>query len=178
MRIADLTETFDNLLPQDPKREILGPQVFDLLTQAYQSIGGIKGNGFNSVEDMIQNVPFWKIFRRGKDIKAVMLYKDKGGRKRVAMATDGTPDSKAMLAKMIADEHKFNRSYGEISGPSLRFHQRVLGDEFDKVTIPVEQVKKMVDDEIRPVSNFEYQRNIGGEWITKRMIGNPGNKIT
>lgn len=35
-------------------------EVYELLQKAYKDIGGIKGNGFNSADDMVKNMPFGK----------------------------------------------------------------------------------------------------------------------
>ncbi len=177
-----LFETFDNLFAKDAdKRQQYAQQVFDLIQNAYAPIGGMKGSGFNSPQDMIDRIPMWKLFRRGDTVKAVMMYKDTNGRKRVAMATDGSPEAKSTIAKMLKDEYAHSRSYAEISGPSLKFHKRILGDDgLDAITIPAEQATKIraVDPKlIRIVNQFEYQRNINGEWISKRMIGTPGKAI-
>lgn len=182
MKLDQLLETFDNLFNNDgEKRQALAPKVFTMLQNAYASIGGLKGAGFTSPEDMIANIPMWKVFRRGQDIKAVMMYKDTNGRKRVAMATDGSHEGKATLAKMIADEYAHGgRSYAEISGGSLNFHKKVLGDKLDSITIPPSQVASILDmdpSEIRIVSDAEYQRQLGGDWITKRMVGTIGKKL-
>lgn len=183
MKLQQLTETFDNLFAKDTdKRQRYAQQVYDLLQTAYSPIGGLKGSGFNSPQEMIEQIPMWKLFRRGNDIKAVMMYKDTGGRKRVAMATDGSPEGKKILARMVKDEYEQQRSYAEISGGSLRFHQRVLGDEMlDAITIPTRQAVQLLNlqpDEYRVVSDVEYQREFKGEWITKRMLGVPGKNIT
>lgn len=177
-----LFETFDNLFVKDQdKRQQYAQQVFDLIQNAYAPIGGMKGSGFNSPQDMIERIPMWKLFRRGDTIKAVMMYKDTNGRKRVAMATDGSPEAKSVITQMIKDEYRHSRSYAEISGPSLKFHKRILGDQgLDVITIPSSQAAKILgadESEIRIVDQFEYQRNFNGEWITKRMIGTPGKAI-
>jgi hypothetical protein len=66
-----LTETFENLLPgDDEKKSHYAEEIFAMLNRAYASMGGIMGSGFNDPQDMI-NIPMWKIFRRGNDIKAV-----------------------------------------------------------------------------------------------------------
>lgn len=177
-----ILETYDNLFVSDvDKRRQYAEQVFNLLQNAYQAIGGLKGGGFGSPQDMVEEIPFWKLFRRGDQIKAVMMYKDTNGRKRVAMATDGSPEGKKAITRMLQDEYNQKRSYAEISGPSLNFHRRVLGDDgLDAITIPTDQAVEVLNlqpDEYRKVSDTEYQRQFKGEWITKRMVGSIGNTI-
>lgn len=182
MKLVQLVETFDNLFSKDvDKRQQYASTIHSMLQNAYASIGGLKGAGFNSPDDMIANIPMWKVFRRGNDVKAVMMYKDTNGRKRVAMATDGSIEGKSVLAKMIADEYNHGgRSYAEISGGSLNFHKKILGDKLDAITIPSSQVAGILDmdpSEIRIVSDTEYQRQLGGDWITKRMVGTIGKNL-
>lgn len=150
-------------------------EIYAMLVNAYESIGGLKGYGLDSVDAMIGNIPFWKIAKREDRILAVMLYRDKLGRKRVAMASDGTPEGKHELALMLIDEYRTMRSYAEISGLSLRFHYKLLGDELDTISIPAEDALcKLNDPESRPTGDpYEYERLINGEWIAKRMVGNP-----
>jgi hypothetical protein len=76
-------------------------EVYELLQKAYKDIGGIKGNGFNSADDMVKNMPFWKIAKVKGKIVAIILYKDKNGRKAVAMATDGSRDGILKLKDIL-----------------------------------------------------------------------------
>ncbi|MBS50010.1 MAG: hypothetical protein CMN60_20415 [Sphingobium sp.] len=177
-----ITETTDNLFNTAddlPSRKAIANYVYDMLQKSYQRIGGLKGSGFASPEDMVNKIPFWKVFRRGSDIKAVMMYKDKNGRKRVATGSDGSDDAKAWIADQFLQDAN-GRSFAEISGPSLGFHKKTLGDTLDDISFTHDQVRAALPGaEIRPVpgSKYEYQRSINGEWITKRMVGKPGNKL-
>ena len=83
------------------QRQKYADQVWNILQQAYERMGGIKGSGFNSKEDMIQNIPFWKLFVRNGEVLVVMMYKDKNGRKGVALGTNNTPESKMILKKIL-----------------------------------------------------------------------------
>ena len=178
-----LKETIDNLFINDvEKRRKYAPQVFDILQKSYAPIGGIHGNGFSDPQDMIDNIPMWKLFRRGEEVKLVMMYKDKGGRKRVAIGTDGSREAKQELAKQIRDEALSGRAFGEISGPSLGFTKKILGDQFDAIAVPYEKVIQVLKKEyeagtIKQVSDYEYERKIGGNWHTKVMVGQPGKTI-
>lgn len=179
MRIQPLFETFDNLFIADrQQRSRYAEQVWQLLNTAYAPIGGLRGNGFNNVDDMIDNLAMWKLYRRGNTIKAAMMYKDKHGRKRVAIATDGSKDAKQTLARMILDEYRNGgRSYAEISGKSLQFHRHILGDQqLDDITVPssdAQQVLQLSDDQFKIIDAHTYQRLISGQWHEKRMVGSP-----
>lgn len=180
--ITKLQEGYVNLFSNDiEKRKQYAEQVFDLIQSSYKRIGGMKGSGFNSPQDMIDRIPFWKLFMRGDEIKAVAMYKDKNGRKRVAVATDGTSEGKQIVARIMQDDATSGRAYAEISGPSLAFHKKILGNDIlNDISIPVESVIKILkadSEDIRAKNDYEYERNINGNWIEKRMIGRPGNTI-
>lgn len=187
-----LDERFINLLPGDEAEKAKhAPEVHSMLQKAYAKIGGIHGSGFKDHEDMVKNIPMWKLYKHEGKIKAVKLYKDKEGRKSVASATDGSPEGKAGLGHMMKDDMTQHRSYGEISGSALKLMKKNTPD-FHKHVVPIDRVKELTKgDEIRkpPADDPElishpeltkhfYQRKIGGEWHTKLMTGNTGNKIT
>lgn len=169
-----LTEAIDNYFTPEEKKKY-AQQVWDVIQQSYKPVGGIHGHGFKNIDDMISNIHMWKVFRRGDEVKVVMMYKDKGGRKRVAIATDGSKEGKNMLAKMLKDEYKSGRAYGEVSDNSLNFIRKQFTEsEFKSFVIPVDIVKKILkDDEITDIDGYFYQRNIGGHFHTKLMLGNP-----
>lgn len=174
MRYADLiNESYKNILPNDhDRRQKYATDVWEILQQSYKEIGGIKGNGFNNIEDMIKNIPLWKICVRDGEVTAVMMYKDNRGRKRVAMGVDGSAMGKKDLSNMLKDEYKTKRSYAEISGGSLRFHQKILGDEFKSIRLPSEKALEIFGtDEIQLVDEYNYKRLIGGKWLDKVMVG-------
>lgn len=189
-----VNESYVNLLPphEEEKRKH-ADDVWGMLQKAYAQIGGIAGSGFKDKEDMIKNIPFWKIGKTKGKTNSVVLYKDKGGRKRVAIATDGSEEGKARLANMLKAD--YDRSYGEISGPSLKFLKRHTSDGFVKKTAikfdDVDKISRANGDEIKPVDHrdpevvahpelkdFFYQRKIGNEYHTKIMLGTPNKKIT
>lgn len=175
-----LTETIDNYFDVEDKQKY-AQQVWDIIQKSYAPVGGIHGRGFESIENMIKKIPMWKIFRRGDDIKVAMMYKDRGGRKRVAIATDGSKEAKQILAKMLMDEYKTGRSFGEVSDNSLKFiRKQFTENEFKKFVIPVKIVKQLLpDDEIHDVDGYFYTRNISGHHHMKLMLGNPSApKIT
>ena len=187
---VELNERVVNIFKSDKgDREKYAREVFDKIQKAYKSQGGIKGNGFKSPEDMIKNIPFWKIVRKNDEIVAGILYKDKGGRKGVASFTDGTPEGKKALIDIKKAE--FSRAYNEVSGLALGFTKKILGIDFIlKYVKTPEEATKILGDELRPVPEndenvrytpelkpYFYQREIGGKWHTKVMLGTTGKKI-
>lgn len=183
-----LTERFINLF-SDQEKEQYKDEVFAGLQQAYAAIGGLKGSGFTNAEDMVKNIPMWKLSRKDGKIVAGVLYKDKGGRKIVASFTDGSVEGKKQLADILKNE--FTRSYTEVSEAALGFIKKVAGaDTIAKFAIPRDKVKSMLklnDDEfttdvpegdrnikaLPDLKDFFYQRKIGGHFHTKIMLGNP-----
>ncbi len=163
-------------------------EVYELLQKAYKDIGGIKGNGFNSADDMVKNMPFWKIAKVKGKIVAIILYKDKNGGKAVAMATDGSRDGILKLKDILKNE--LSRSYMEASSNALRFAIKFLGVELlKKYAISIDDVKQLLhDDEILEgsekyktdypdLADYFYSRKIGSSIETKIMIGTPNLKI-
>lgn len=174
-----LTESYKNIFLNDTEaRDQYGQEVYDLLQKSYAPIGGMKGKGFTSLEDMKQNMPFWKLAIKGGKVVAVIMYKDShvGGRKRIAIGTDGTIAGKKALADIIKAEYKTNRAVSEVSGPSLKFIMKIFSTaELKQFLVPVEKVKEvMIHDEIVATGKYHYKRQLGnGEWVEKVMIGNP-----
>lgn len=191
---AYLEERFVNLLPgdEDKKREH-AKHVHDMLTKSYADQGGIQGSGFESPEHMVKKIPMWKLHRSGGKVRAAALYKDKEGRKRVAIATDGSDEGKKAAANIMVDDLKQGRSYGETSGKSLSFMKKHAGEHFKKHVKSYADAEKIVkgggDEVRRPPADDEdvrrhpeykdhfYQRKIGGEWHTKLMVGTHGKSI-
>ena len=163
-------------------------EVYELLQRAYKDIGGIKPIAFNSADDMVKNMPFWKIAKVKGKIVAIILYKDKNGRKAVAMATDGSRDGILKLKDILKNE--LSRSYMEASSNALRFAIKFLGVELlKKYAISIDDVKQLLhDDEILEgsekyktdypdLADYFYSRKIGSSIETKIMIGTPNLKI-
>jgi hypothetical protein len=165
----------------------------DVLQKSYAKIGGIHGSGFTSKEDMIKNIPFWKLKKHDGKIVSVAMYKDKAGRKGVAYGTDGSEHGKAGLGDIMKNDMSQKRSYSELSGAALSFMKRSLGhDKLRDHLIHPDHAHHYLDhdDMVRqpPVGDPEvlkhpefkdhfYQRKIGDEWHTKIMLGAANKKI-
>lgn len=188
-----ILEAYINLLPnhEDKKRQHVDA-AWNMLQNSYSKIGGIHGSGFNSKEDMIKNIPMWKLVIKKGQVVAGAFYKDKQGRKRVAVATDGTDEGKSHLAKIMTDDLHQGRAFGEVSGPSLAF-SRKYNPDFDNHIIPYDHVANIMartgdeiskpdpnDPHVRKypeIAHHFYRRKIGNEWHTKLMVGKPGNPL-
>lgn len=192
-----LEERFLNLFYSDEaKREEYADEVWDILTRSYSSIGGLKIKGLESKSEMIKEIPFWKIAKKGSKVVAVSLYKDKKGRKRVAIGTDGSSEGKNALIEIY--EEDFKRAYFEVSGPSLGFILKTLGEGFiTKHLKTPEEASRILgkelpkigkDDERSPeiskflskyrwIRKYFYKRELGGKTYYKVMMGSSGKTI-
>lgn len=193
-----IPEHFVNLIGNDPKKQKYKGELYDLLQTAYQSIGGFKGSGADSPDDLVQNVPFWKLAIKNGKIVAAVLYKDKLGRKLVASGTDGSLAGKKAIANIIKAEPK--RSYSEKSKTSLGMFLKSL-DNPKEYLVPIIKVNQLFNNNIVPIKgldpqdwpvskkehesaqlalgkypyleDFGYFRKINGEMFFKVMTGTP-----
>lgn len=185
-----ILESYKNLFTAADKQKY-ADEAYAQVISSYKAVGGIHGSGFSSAEDFVKNIPFWKLAIKDGKIIAGAYYKDKGGRKRIAVSCDGTKEGKAALAKTMIDDLTRERSYGEVSGPSLSFLIKTIGyDQVKKYAIPFESVPKVLGEPIEPapeddpeianhpaLKGYFYQREIGGHLKTKMAVGTPGKKI-
>ena len=156
------------------------------------TIGGIKGGGFKTKEDMMSSaLPMWKLVRKNGKIVSVAIYKDKKGRKFVAGGTDGSKEGKAGLIEILKSDLSQSRSYTELSGPIFHVLKKALGsdgikpflltrDEFATVSGEDISIPSSNDDELKrhpEFADYFYSRELGGHKHTKIALGTPGKKI-
>jgi len=197
-----ITERYVNAIGTDDramgiKRKYVD-QVWDILQKSYAPIGGIKGNGFRSPQDMM-SLPMWKLGVRDGQVHAVIMYKDRAGRKSVAVGTDGSEESKWFIDDMYGRE--LYRSYGEKSKaalgkvmkmfpfdviePYLTSPDRVAEMTPDEQIIPINDVARkdwpadavMTLNRYPQLIDYGYLRELGNEMVFKVMVGTPGNPI-
>lgn len=179
-----LLEKYLNTVKRSDK-EKYAQQVWDILQYSYRDIGGIKGSGFNSVEDMIEKIPFWKLVISNGKVIACILYKDVNGRKLVALGC--AEGHSKLMKKMLVDEVKAQRSYGELSKAPLRIVQKYLPD-WEKYFVDKNKVSGILNKEIdldaSPEEDpknyhkqYTYSRKIGNEYHTKMLYGKPNVPI-
>lgn len=161
-----INEKYINLFGIDIKE--YSNEIFELLQSAYKSIGGLKGNGFDNADDMYKHFKMCKISKKKGVIKAVLLYKDREGRKLVALGTDSTKEGKEELVKILKKE--FERSYFEISDSLLRFIEKNLPNELEEYKINNHSDLKIFKD-IERIDDYYYKRKIGKDIITKICLG-------
>lgn len=108
-----ITEKVVNLVDRQQKSKYAG-QVWELLQQAYSSIGGF--GSASDVDQLIDDSGMWKLVTRDGKITAVNIYKDKHGRKTIAIATDGTPQGKSDYRMLNSEDVRTGRAWAEVSG--------------------------------------------------------------
>jgi hypothetical protein len=172
-------------------------QVWDLLQSSYAKNGGLMGSGFQSMEIMVQKIPMWKMVINNGTVEAVVMYKDKGGRKSVAMGSTGSPYAKKAISNLFPAE--LQRSYGEKSKSALGALMKIVPwSVLEPYAKTPAQVKKVSKDTITSLKDFKgtlpddakatltkfpvlqpygYFREIGGKLSFKVMIGTPGKTI-
>jgi hypothetical protein len=196
-----LSESFRNFvgIKSIEDRKKWASQVWDVLQQTYQGMGGVKGSGFESMDAMIQKIPFWKLYVQNGIVRVVVMYKDSAGRKIVAVATDKSPKSKEVLKKTI--EQGLKIAWGEQSKSMLKYSISVLGVNTIKVfAIKPQIVSRLLNKPVFNISpeiesslgkidawvynryknelnEFFYAREIGGQMFLKLAIGTPNIDI-
>lgn len=196
-----LEEGFVNaiLAKDDASRQKYALQVWDILQRSYAKIGGIKGSGFSSVEDMIAKIPFWKLYLDGDRLRVAVMYKDNGGRKLVAIGTDGSAKALRVLSDVMRES--FRVSFGEYSKGLLVFILKNVPESIVlKHILTPAQIAKILDDTIivptqeyvndnletsdqalynrfKKWHKYFYVRNIGGKPFLKIAIGSPNLAI-
>jgi len=172
-------------------------QVWDLLQSSYAKNGGLMGSGFQSMEIMVEKIPMWKMVINNGTVEAVVMYKDKGGRKSVAMGSTGSPYAKKAISNLFPAE--LQRSYGEKSKSALGALMKIVPwSVLEPYAKTPAQVKKVSKDTITSLKDFKgtlpddakatltkfpvlqpygYFREIGGKLSFKVMIGTPGKTI-
>lgn len=148
--------------------------VYDMLKKSYEYAGGLKGTGFKTPTDMISSMKLIKIYKYNDEFLCCVCYKDKEGRKVVALGTNGSLRAKKELKKMLKFE--FERSYMEVSDSMLKFIQKCYPDLFEKYKIKNNTDLKIFKD-IIPIDDFYYKRKINNEYITKIALGTPHIKF-
>lgn len=203
MKINQITEGFVNAIGFDEKaqatKEKYKDAVWAMLQKSYAPIGGIKGNGFGSPEEMVAKIPFWKIATKAGTPIAVIMYKDKGGRKSVATGSDGTPQAAKYIDDIFGNE--LTRAYGEKSkaalGKMMKLYpwnviknyivdpDRVAGMQPQARIIPLADVREedwppdasLTISKYPQLLQYGYLRDLAGTLTFKIMLGSPGKSI-
>ena len=189
----ELNERYVNILEDEETKRKYAKDVWDILQKSYADIGGIKGSGFNSIDDMIKNIPFWKLSVHNNVVDAVAMYKDKGGRKLVATGYNGSEVGRLAVTEMAKAD--LQRAYGEKSKGALGSLMKSVPWDVLKIFMlkpkesakirPIKgmNIKDLPDDAQYALNKYPhlidygYLRTIGDEWVFKVSMGTPGKTI-
>lgn len=172
-----ISENFKNLIgvKSVEERKFWADRVWNLIQDAYHDIGGIKGSGFESIDAMIADLPFWKLAVRGDRVLVAILYKDKGGRKMVALATDQSPESKPVLNGIFKAGLK--TSWLELSGPVLTYVMKNIGFSVIKPYLmsPEQVTKTSGDDTYQITPDLAADLNRQDAYVYRRYLSQLGD---
>jgi hypothetical protein len=188
-----IMEHYVNLIGDHPDKHKYKNQLFDMLSKAYEDQGGIHGSGFSSPDDMVENLPMWKLHTKNGQLKAAVLYKDRGiGRKMVAVASDGSDEGKRGASDMLKSDFVQSRAHSEVSGKALSFikkqvHVGSLAKSFEDAkayhAARGDEISRPAEDDPEVLRHPElkdkfYSRKIGDQVHTKILLGTLGKTIT
>lgn len=149
-------------------------QIHDILHQSYKPIGGYMSHPSGTKEESeaihtdITNSHIKAIHRSGK-VTAVRLYRSQYGRKVVSGGSDGSDEGKSGYKKILHDDNKQRRAWGETSGAPEKI-QRKMGVP----VVPSSMAPKLTGKEdVKIVDNERYERKIGPHVHTKVIMGHP-----
>lgn len=153
-------------------------QIHHILKSSYKNIGGYAGHEHNSdaehkaISNDINNPNhIIKLNKKNDIVSAVAIYRKQHGRKRIAIGTDGSPEGKHHINNLIRDDNKFKRSWSEASGATEHLNKKHGTPEISNTEAERLTSKKI--DKLNPDNS--YDRKIGTEVRTKRLMGHTGN---
>ena len=143
-------------------------KVWALLQSSYSKIGGFKSAA--TVDELIADSALWKMVTREGTITAIAIYKDRYGRKSIAVATDGTAQGKRDLVMLKSEDMRFGRAWAEVSGAPERMMSRMGGRP-----VPNQYAAALTGKEILSFNDdgYHYTRLIAGVPYEKIIYGFP-----
>lgn len=165
-----LAEHYVNCLTPEDKAPY-AERVFHLIQTAYANIGG--NCNITDIASLCEDTGMWKLVRRDGEIVFAAIYKDRQGRKFVAIGHDGSKPAKGELRKLITQEIKMHKSWAEVSGAMARI---MLGTGIS--AIPAEKAGEILGKEILAYGDdgFSYTRIIAGKVYQKVLVGYPNGE--
>ena len=172
--MIQITEHIVNIWENDKAlKEKYIDQVWDIITAAYESIGGCNCDK----SELFDNNIYWKLTKRGERITALCIYKlTSYGRKLFLLAAEASPEGKRDIRKMMEEDAKQDNRhfYAEVSeAPEYMYIKR------GAKLIPVSTAQNILGDN-KPIAatgedDYHYTRAIGPDkkQFRKIMVGNP-----
>jgi hypothetical protein len=147
MKTEVITFTKNNI--EAKKKHALA--VFLLLEKSYKFCGGIQlGNGFQNPEDMVKNIPVWRLSFKGDKLISVMMFKQKFCKlKMVAYAPFSDIDPAIRKSDL---SYMLNNSYAELSGKLLSITLKEIKSDWQKYVVKTPE--KVLKKELIPLSKY------------------------
>ena len=147
-----------------------GEEIFSILEESYKNVEG--GNLYKDSEDLILNTSEWELVWLNEEIVGCLIYKNKFGKKLVAIGVKDIPYKKFVL-EHLSWYLKINLKYIWME-VSEGFEKWLLKNGFDKFIISPSEIKRCMPDKVVSISSDEmhYQRKIANFYKTKLAIGN------
>ena len=179
MRYLKLYEDYKKnqweLLLSNPKKELEGEKLVDLVSNAYKNT--TMGSFVNTVKDVVKS--HWAVIDCDDvpGIDACIFFRDPRsdenwkGKKLQAIGHDGQKESKKhIIDKMV----NMLKELGTWIEASEKMEEVLLAKGASKVT-DVEVLKKLFpNSEIKMLDNGQYERSLeNGEFVTESVFGSP-----
>jgi hypothetical protein len=156
-----------------------GDHVKSMISKSYEYAGGYGGHKTGSKEehdaihaDLTHPNHIIKATKRDGKITSVNIYKNHHGRKSIAAATDGSSQGKKDFIKTKVDDigQKDRHAWGEVSDKAEAVAHKLGAKE-----IPHDQAEKLTGKTIlkKHDDGVHYDRKIGNDVHTKKIVGNP-----
>jgi hypothetical protein len=170
----DYTKNKWEILLSNPKKEIEGKKLVDLVTNAYKNTS--MGSFVNTMSDVVKS--HWAVIDCNDEpgIDACIFFreprKDENwiGKKLQGIGHDGDKKSKSYIIEKMVNMLKEPGSWIEASE---KMEEVLLGKGSNKVT-DIDILKKLFpNSEFKILENGQYQRSLeNGEFVTESVFGN------
>lgn len=188
LKESKLQEHFVNVFPQQHQNvDRYKNQVWQMLQDGYESIGGIAG--CDSIDDLINDSDFWKLNFINGSLKAVCIYTFKRGGRKLMYATaeldpstgKATEEGKKALYAIIQEDlnapgpqgAKNRQFWAEVSGAL----EHIYLNKFKAPILDVNKVKSLLKDKTfeETFDDGHYTRQIGSSFHKKIGVGQGPN---
>jgi len=153
------------------EKVIVAEEVFEILEESYKNVKG--GNLYKNSDELLLDTNDWELIWLNDEIVGCIIYKEKYGKKLVALGIRNIPNRKSVL-DYLKWHLKVNLKYIWME-VSEAFEKWLFKNGFDKFIIEQSIIKKLLAN--KDISFCEdgvhYKRKIANMQKTKVAIGNP-----
>ena len=156
-------------------REGLRSQIHDVIRKSYSNVkGGYGDQGAGSdaeskaIHNDISDAAHIKATVRNGKVTHASLYKNKAGRKIIALGTDGSDQGKKDLRQNQSDDHKHKRAWGEFSDRAEGSYRKAGFPQ-----VPSSKAAELTGKKVEVKDKDRYVRDIGGKPHEKTILGHP-----